>query len=73
MQREELNGDNLMKNLKTSDFPFYNHITNLKIIDSVSEKVPTYWCPVAFMDGSKMESGVSSAYTIYYRDQYILD
>lgn len=63
--------DNLMQKLKTSVCPFYNKITNLEIIDPVWETVPFSPNPQAYTDGSKMELGVSSAFTIFLNGSYI--
>ena len=63
IDNEELDESSFMTKLKTYNFPDYNKLTNLNIIE---ENTKFKHCAITiFTDGSRMEDGTSAAFVVY--------
>lgn len=69
----EIKRDNLMLKLKTYDFPEYNNLRNIYFIPDVKSIVPASMYPTIYTDGSRMDQGTSSAFTVLIGDTVIYD
>lgn len=70
-----INSNNIVKNLKMYEYTNYYKLSNLKFVPSVADKdtVGHSSFPIIYTDGSKMEKGVSAAFTVCYRVTFIYD
>lgn len=73
MEEDVLCQANIMKNLTTKNFPYYNDLKNLNFTDESDAKYLTKNTPIIYTDGSKMSNGVGAAYTVYYENSFIHD
>lgn len=68
-----INRENVMRKLRTYDYPEYLTENNINIISSVREVNPVMHGLVTYTDGSKMESGTSAAFAVYLHGANIFD
>lgn len=70
-----INNLNIMKNLKAFDCVEYYKLGNLHFIFSVqqNDKIGVVHFPLIYTDVSKMETGVSAAFTSFINDRYMYD
>lgn len=73
MEGDVLCQANIMRNLATKSFPYYNDLKNLHFTEDSDTKYLTRNIPVIYTDGSKMINGVGAAYTVYFENFFIHD
>lgn len=73
INNHQISRNNIMQKFRTFDCHFYNKINNIIFSDFTDPKCYDSIYPILFTDGSKMESGVSAAFTVYYKGKYIYD
>lgn len=64
---------NIMNNLSTKNFPYYNDVKNLHFTVDKDSDYLNKSIPIIYTDGSKMIHGVGAAFTVYYDGIFIQD